>query len=700
MDATSPEALEEALARHFGFSTFHKGQRAVIADVLAGHPTMAVMPTGAGKSLCYQLPALMLEGVTVVVSPLIALMKDQVDALRARGIAADFVNSSQDAATQAAVLDRLAAGELRLVYVAPERFRHGAFIRALGRARIALFAVDEAHCISRWGHDFRPDYTRLGEVLAGLRPPRVLACTATATPDVRDDIVNALGLVDARVHVAGFLRPNLFLEATLCRGDRDRAERLQGFLTKGKGREGAVIVYASTRKRVEQYAALAGEWLGPAAVVQYHGGMLDEHRTAAQERFMSRAARVAVATNAFGMGVDRADVRAVVHVDLPRTIEGYYQEVGRAGRDGEPAHCLLLFNNIDLRVHEFLIDASHPEPGAFAAVWDDLHGAGPGGLPVGRLEAGEHGRQVDPILRALSRIDAVQLDGIGLVRAIPGAPADVFDLGLDFDAMTAHRRVEVAKLHLMRDFVYDGRCRHAQVLDYFGETIDVEACPGCDRCQPSGEGAAPGLRFEPASDADTLVLQQALSGVARAQGRFGLRKVAGMLAGSRAKGVGDTSLARLTTFGLLSTLGLDGCAELLQILVNQGLCRLTGGKYPLLELTAEGRAVMLAKARAAFSLPPRLVPGAPREAASARVPAPRVIDLAADDPIIDALRRFRTDEASRRQVPPYVVFNDRTLKAIAVAMPRTEGEFCAVPGLGPGRWTAYGPRLIEALGAL
>ncbi|MEZ4431589.1 MAG: RecQ family ATP-dependent DNA helicase [bacterium] len=713
------DPLRAALAAHFGFTTFNIGQRAVIEDVLAGRPTIAVMPTGAGKSLCYQLPALLLEGVTVVVSPLIALMKDQVDALAARGIAAAYVNSSQGQDEQHDVLDRLAQGALRLVYVAPERFRHRAFVAALARARIALFAVDEAHCISRWGHDFRPDYLRLGEAVARLAPPRLLACTATATAEVRDDIARALAVQDPAIHVHGFLRHNLFLEARLCSGDRDREKRLAHFLTRGAGREGAVIIYASTRKRVERYAEAVRGILGPRDVVAYHGGMDDDTRTAAQDRFMSARARVAVATNAFGMGVDRADVRAVVHVDLPRTLEAYYQEVGRAGRDGLPAHCLLLFNNIDTRIHEFLIEQSHPDPRRLAQTWHALRRAGLDGARPWELaaELPEDGRKsLDTALRTLVRAGAAWIDPLTeAIRAEPEAPDDIFALGIDFDAAAAYRQAEYHKLDQMRGYVFDARCRHRQVLAYFGEEIEA-ACPGCDRCTPSAEGATPGVRFETPSEDEQLLFQKALSGVARADGRFGLRKVAGMLAGSTAKGVGDTSLVGLSTFGLLRALGPDRCADLLQLLVNQGLCRMSGGKYPLLEISPAGWQVMTGRATASFRPPPELVPGARRPATAAataaaatalrtRAATPGAATAARlapaaledDDPIVDRLRRFRTEEASARQVPPYVVFNDRTLAAIAAARPRSEQEFCAVHGLGPGRWASFGERLIEAL---
>ena len=713
--ATPDDPVRAALRHHFGFEDFHKGQRAVIDDLLGGHPTVAVMPTGAGKSLCYQLPALLLEGVTVVVSPLIALMKDQVDGLQARGIAAEFMNSSLSPEAQRQALERLVGGQTRLIYVAPERFRSGAFLRALDAVPLALFAVDEAHCISRWGHDFRPDYTRLGDVLERLRPPRVLACTATATPEVLEDMERALRLSGARVHVAGFLRENLYLEARLCANERDRERRVLTFLTQGAGREGAVILYASTRKRVERYAATLWGALGRRQVVAYHGGMSDAERNTAQDEFMSGRARVAVATNAFGMGVDRSDVRAVVHVDLPRTLEGYYQEVGRAGRDRRPARCLLLYNPNDTRVHEFLIDQSHPEPRAIQAVWNALRalgGATPRDLAL-RLPEIDGPGQAETVLRHLTRYDAVQFDGMGGFRPAPGAPANAADLGVDFDDIARHRANEHDKLRQMKRFVHEGGCRHGYVLRYFGEQVDA-TCPGCDRCHPDDENATPGILFEPPTPAEALVVRKALAGVARAEGRFGTRKVAAMLAGSRGALLARTGLAELSTFGLLTDLGADRCTELIQLLVDQDLCQLTGDAYPLVRISPKGWEVMQGREEPGFRPPPHLMPGSvvgkrvdalrgggrQKGRAKARPSASGQPTASADGAVIEALRAFRTAEAARREVPAFVVFSDRTLDAIAVGCPTDRNAFLAVHGLGPGKWEAFGEGLLATLAAL
>ncbi len=352
-----------ALERHFGFREFLPGQEPVVSSLLAGRDTLAVMPTGGGKSLCYQLPAMVMEGVTLVVSPLIALMKDQVDGLVRKGVPATMVNSTLSPAEQADRLREMSAGKFKLVYIAPERFRSSAFIRALKNVPIALVAVDEAHCLSQWGHDFRPDYLRLSEALEVLEHPQTAAFTATATPEVRADILKVLKLRDPFVSISGFERPNLSLKVTHCDGHREKYARLKDLVETHR----TGIVYCSTRKKVEEVSAtLSGMGV---KLVAYHGGMEDKDREWAQNVFLDRSYDVVVATNAFGMGIDRSDVRFVAHFDVPGSIEAYYQEAGRAGRDGEPSECELLFNYADTRTQEFFIDGNNPGPDVIRSLY-------------------------------------------------------------------------------------------------------------------------------------------------------------------------------------------------------------------------------------------------------------------------------------------------------------------------------------------
>jgi ATP-dependent DNA helicase RecQ len=368
---TTTDSTREALLKYFGFDEFREGQAEVIEAVLAGKTVVVVMPTGGGKSLCYQLPALMLDRVALVVSPLIALMKDQVDALSARGIPATFINSSL---TYSEISERIAAirrGRFKLVYIAPERFRSQGFTKAIAEADVRLFAIDEAHCISLWGHDFRPDYLRLKEAVDTLGKPQIIALTAAATPQVRDDIIKQLGLANPHVFVAGFDRPNLALRVLCLKSEKEKLATLKRVILKSNG---PGIIYAATRKGVERITATLR--MAGLAVEAYHGGMEEGERTRAQESFMRGSTRAIVATNAFGMGIDKSDIRFVVHFHLPGSIEAYYQEIGRAGRDGLPANCLLFFNYADTYTQQFFIEGSHPPPELISRVYDFIRSCG------------------------------------------------------------------------------------------------------------------------------------------------------------------------------------------------------------------------------------------------------------------------------------------------------------------------------------
>ncbi|MEX0676739.1 MAG: RecQ family ATP-dependent DNA helicase [Pirellulales bacterium] len=369
MPASARHNLEVHLAP-FGLTAFRPGQQEVIETVLSGRDCLCVMPTGGGKSLCYQLPAIAQPGVTLVVSPLIALMKDQVDALLARRLPATFINSTLTPDEQGERLERMAAGEYKLVYVVPERFRSPRFLEAVRQSDVRLLAVDEAHCISEWGHDFRPDYARLGRFRALLGNPPTIALTATATDDVRRDIVELLNLREPQVYVTGFDRPNLFYSVQVCPSHREKDLALVRFLDETPG---AGIVYASTRKGCEELAERIAARTRRRTTV-YHAGLFPSERQAAQEDFMQGRTEIAVATLAFGLGIDKADVRFVVHYNLPGSLEAYYQEAGRAGRDGQPARCLLLFGGGDRNIHEYFIESAYPARDVVRQVYKFLCG--------------------------------------------------------------------------------------------------------------------------------------------------------------------------------------------------------------------------------------------------------------------------------------------------------------------------------------
>ncbi|MCA9178213.1 MAG: ATP-dependent DNA helicase RecQ, partial [Planctomycetales bacterium] len=362
--------LEQHLTR-FRLDEFRPGQREVIETILSGRDCLCIMPTGGGKSLCYQLPAVASEGVALVVSPLIALMKDQVDSLQALGIKAGCVNSAMSMDERDDQLDALAAGEFDLMYIAPERMRNSRFLRAVESTTVSLLAVDEAHCISEWGHDFRPDYARLGELRQRIGSPPTIALTATATDAVRKDVVKQLALDDPAVFVRGFARPNLKFEVATVQGNRDKEARLLDVLNRTPG---SGIIYAATRKACEELVELLGEQCPQRRIGLYHGGLAPEDRRQMQDDFMSSRLDTIVATNAFGMGIDKSDLRFVVHYHLPGTLEAYYQEAGRAGRDGLPSYCLMLFSYADRYVQEFFIENAHPSRELLRNVYDFLRG--------------------------------------------------------------------------------------------------------------------------------------------------------------------------------------------------------------------------------------------------------------------------------------------------------------------------------------
>ncbi len=364
-DITDPKTL---LAT-FGLSEFRPGQREVVDAIAAGEDVMCVMPTGGGKSLCYQLPSLARDGTTIVVSPLIALMKDQVDAMQKLGIKAKLINSSLTSAEQSVVLDEMANGSLDLVYVAPERLRNSRFLNAISNVNINLLAIDEAHCVSEWGHDFRPDYSRLGRFRERyLQDVQTIALTATATPTVRQDIAEILRLKTPQVFVTGFARTNLRFSVTHAKSDREKDEELTRYVS---SQQGSGIIYAATRKRCEELA----QWLPEKTrrpIGAYHAGLESSQRQRVQDDFMSGKLSAIVATNAFGMGIDKADIRFVVHYNIPGSLEAYYQEAGRAGRDGQPSECRLMFSYSDRYIQEFFIDSRYPQRDTVKKVYDFL----------------------------------------------------------------------------------------------------------------------------------------------------------------------------------------------------------------------------------------------------------------------------------------------------------------------------------------
>jgi ATP-dependent DNA helicase RecQ len=477
--------LQQSLREHFGYQEFRKGQEAVVRSVLSGRPTIAILPTGGGKSLCYQLPALLLEGTTVVVSPLVALMKDQVDALRARGIAATFVNSSLGEGERQERQAALRRGEVRLVYVAPERFKSPSFLSAMAGLKVPLLAVDEAHCISAWGHDFRPEYQRIAQAREVLGAGRVLALTATATPEVRRDIADALEMRDPKVFVAGFDRPNLFIETLKVSGDKDKLGRLLALARGG----GPGLVYAATRKNVEKVvAALRGAGID---ALGYHAGMGDGERTSVQDRFVKGGAPIIVATNAFGMGVDKADIRFVAHFDVPRSLEAYYQEIGRAGRDGKESFALLLFNFADVMMQRRMIEGGRPSRDLVERVWEEARRLLHGSIDELARASGQTASEVQGAIRLLESAGHLERGEAREGRFFVSTPAvPAADLAVDFELLELRVARERQMLDRLVRFTDTRGCRRQNLLRYFGDADAPRGCSACESCVGSRAPAA------------------------------------------------------------------------------------------------------------------------------------------------------------------------------------------------------------------
>ncbi len=667
--------LDEALQRFFGFDGFRAHQREVCEAVVGGQDGLLVMPTGGGKSLCYQLPGLIRGGCTVVISPLIALMEDQVSKLQAHGLRADRIHSGRDREEQRAALRAYLDGELDYLMMAPERLRVPGFPERLASRPPSLVAVDEAHCISMWGHDFRPDYRLLGERLPAVvgqgadRVP-ILAMTATATLRVQRDIVRQLGMPTAQRFIRGFARDNLAIEVVET-SPSQRVSRVVSLLRHAERRP--ALVYALSRRQVEELAeAIAEEGIGCAA---YHAGMVSERRNSVQDAFQRGDVDVVCATVAFGMGIDKADIRTVVHVGVPATIEAYYQEIGRAGRDGQQSRAIALYSWADRRLHDFLRDRSYPPIGALRAVLRAVPGEG---IDRERLLTASHLPEevVEAALDKLWVHGAVAIDAGDNVTPLQGqrnAWAQAYEMQL------AHR---IAQLDDVFGWVRLPECRMRSLVQYFGSHDELRSgCGHCDHCAP-----------------EACTARTFLAPSAREIGQ--MTRIMDVLGGGRSISAGRLHRDHIEGLGV----DRNAYERLLEGLERAGLVNGQTDTFEKDGRTISYRRIQLGEgARGVVDLSNVLLPvddGARttkktrkrrRKGAAAAPAAPAP---AADERLVDELKAWRLAKARALGVPAYRVLTNRTLVALAAALPSSNAELLQVKGMGPRLVERFGEELL------
>ena len=641
---TAHQAALEALTRYFGYDSFRPGQQGIVEALLAGHDVLGVMPTGAGKSVCYQIPAALSPGATLVISPLISLMRDQVDALNDLGMPAAFINTTQTPDEQAMVFAQAAAGQIKLLYVAPERLETGRFRDFAARTPISLIAVDEAHCVSQWGQDFRSSYLGIGDFIAGLpqRPP-VGAFTATATERVRRDIVGLLGLRNPAVTVTGFDRPNLYFDVVKLE-TKYKAAWVARYVADHPDESG--IVYCATRKTTEALTDTLNQMGHPA--VAYHGGMSPDAREAAQRDFITDKVPVVVATNAFGMGIDKSNVRYVIHHNLPESIEAYYQEAGRAGRDGEPSRCTLLWNESDIVTRRRLLDNDYENE---------------------RLTPEEQ----EIVRQSKRRL----LDGmVGYCRTT--------------DCL--HR-------YMTR---YFGQELSPNAGSAAGEDIAADSsqsgrCGACSNCESTFETI------------DVTRVAQAISRCVHDVGqRVGSGKIVKILRGSRAQELAWLNPERMPTFGMLKDVNEARVRDVLSQMATDGYLSIAEGRMPIVMFGARAAETAAPdfhyeikrverKSAAAGS---GRSGGVADTADSANVPGDALGSYIPDDDeesLFQKLRELRRTIAQEIGKPPYIVFSDKTLRDMARIKPVTNAQFLAVNGVGQHKLDLYGQRFMQTI---
>jgi len=677
--STVTESLSELLHRAFGFASFRVNQEAVCRAAVDGEDLLLVMPTGSGKSLCYQLPAIARGGTALVVSPLIALIEDQCAKLLSLGFSVARIHSGLDrAVSRQACVDYL-NGTLQFLFIAPERLRVPGFPEMLAKRKPALIAIDEAHCISQWGHDFRPDYRMLGQYLPALRPAPVIALTATATPAVQRDILTQLGLTAAKKFIHGFRRSNLAIEVSevpmpmrgdlICELLQDPARR-------------PAIIYAPARKKAEALAAQLSQICPTAA---YHAGLPSEIRDSVQQNFQAGKLDCVVATIAFGMGIDKADVRTVIHAALPSTLEGYYQEIGRAGRDGEPSRAILMHSYADIRTHDFFLKRDYPPIDSVQKVYKSL-----------TAEA----RPLDEIRESLSdelneetfskAIEKLFIHGGAAIDYNNYATRGDKGWSAPYTRQSDYRRNQ---LELVQRFVDGHQCRMAALVLHFGDLKDSSVrCGLCDFCNPTESSAQ---SYRAPSRAERGTLQAILDALRNTQGKS-LGKLLKELPGDLSRKELDVYLNALASAGFIVVEDAEWIKDGETILFRKALLTAEGEALEdgdELNLQLPGSATGSSAKQQRLTPQPKPARKSASKASSVQAP-PEELSPAAQQ-LEQALKGWRTTVAKKLGMPPFVVLHDRTLRAIAHARPKTPNQLQEISGMGPAKVDKYGQQILE-----
>lgn len=601
--------LKEILRNRFGHDDFRQGQEEAIRYLLNGESTFVLMPTGAGKSLIFQLVALLLPGTTLVISPLIALMKDQVDKLRSLNIPATYLNSMLTAGEQADRLQAIALGKFKIIYITPERLRNNDFLNTLKNLQVGLLAVDEAHCICQWGHDFRPDYLHIEPARKRWGNPLTVALTATATPKLQKEITHLLGLPHAKSVITGFNRPNLFYEVRSTPGMRAKLETLAELLAGLK--RGASIVYTGTRSDAEQVCEFVREGLRLETAC-YHAGLQPDERSSIQEAFLSGRISVIVATNAFGMGIDRHDVRSVIHYDIPCSLEAYYQEAGRAGRDGEPAHTVLLYDPHDRALQEWFIENTAPSACEMKNLWYTLkrHGEEPFWCDWDHLaqETSLYEVKLRVGLAGLESVQAVtRLGNLGARMLIQVNPQNENRIEESLKLHEKHREARRVQLQAMIEYAESDTCRRRILLEHFGESFSTSPPECCDNCQMVRSGSmrqdTPSSPSPDAYSTDALCILRALNSLRWGVGR---ERLAELLQGAKTQVMRQFGYERNPYYGKLSTHTRKDIRFMIDELIKQGYLKQVGSDRPVLHLTPKARIALQQNVAFTLQSPPSL----------------------------------------------------------------------------------------------